>query len=144
MRIWSIHPAQLDRAALVSCWRETLLAQAVLAGRTKGYRQHPQLQRWRALNDPLAGIIAYLHLVADEADRRGYRFDRGRVDAPAPVEVEPMRVTTGQLSYEWDHLLAKVRHRDETWVAVIDGLQPRPHPMMTVVEGPIEIWEVVK
>ena len=34
MRLWSIHPHQLDRAALVACWREALLAQAVIAGRT--------------------------------------------------------------------------------------------------------------
>ena len=54
MRIWSVHPAQLDRAALASCWRETLLAQSVLAGRTKGYTRHPQLERWRATPEPLA------------------------------------------------------------------------------------------
>ena len=44
MRIWSLHPAHLDRAGLVACWRESLLAQAVLAGRTRGYRHHPQLE----------------------------------------------------------------------------------------------------
>ncbi len=144
MRIWSVDPAQLDRAALVSCWREALLAQAVLAGRTKGYRNHPQLRRWRALPDPLAGITAYLHLVADDADRRGYRFDRARIDRPAPEQVEPMTVTRGQLDYEWEHLRAKVRGRDEEWFEVIADLQPRPHPMLTLTEGPIETWEVVK
>ncbi len=144
MRIWSVHPAQLDRAALVSCWRETLLAQAVLAGRTKGYLRHPQLRRWRELRDPSAGIGGYLHHVADEADRRGYRFDRARVDRPAPMEVEPMTVTSGQLEYEWEHLRAKVQARDSEWFAVIDDLEPRPHPMLTVVDGPIETWEVTK
>ena len=32
MRIWSLHPQHLDRQALIACWRETLLAQAVIAG----------------------------------------------------------------------------------------------------------------
>ena len=43
MRIWSLHPRYLDRQGLTACWREGLLAQAVLAGRTRGYRQHSQL-----------------------------------------------------------------------------------------------------
>ena len=70
MRIWSLHPQQLDRAGLIACWRETLLAQAVLAGRTKGYRNHPQLERFRAQVDPLASVGAYLSGLAAEADRR--------------------------------------------------------------------------
>lgn len=144
MRIWSVHPAQLDRAALVSCWRETLLAQAVLAGRTKGYRNHPQLQRWRALDDPLGGVVGYLHEIADEADSRGYRFDRNRIDRSAVATAEPMSVTSEQLAYEWQHLRAKVRRRDQEWFEVIDNLEPRPHPLMRVVDGPIETWEVVK
>jgi hypothetical protein len=37
MRIWTISPAQLDRAGLVALWREALLAQAVLSGKTRGY-----------------------------------------------------------------------------------------------------------
>ena len=32
MRLWSLHPSQLDRRALVAGWREALLAQKVLAG----------------------------------------------------------------------------------------------------------------
>ncbi|WP_245703168.1 pyrimidine dimer DNA glycosylase/endonuclease V [Raineyella antarctica] len=41
MRLWSLHPSLLDRAGLGASWREGLLAQAVLAGRTRGYRNHP-------------------------------------------------------------------------------------------------------
>ncbi|HIW66645.1 MAG TPA: pyrimidine dimer DNA glycosylase/endonuclease V, partial [Candidatus Dietzia merdigallinarum] len=37
MRLWSIHPDLLDRAALVAGWREGLLAQKVLRGLTTGY-----------------------------------------------------------------------------------------------------------
>ncbi|WP_240312327.1 pyrimidine dimer DNA glycosylase/endonuclease V, partial [Janibacter anophelis] len=60
MRLWSLHPAQLDRAALVSGWREGLLAQAVLLGRTRGYTSHPQLERFRELGDPATGVITWL------------------------------------------------------------------------------------
>ena len=42
MRLWTLHPRHLDRQGLTGAWREALLAQAVLAGRTRGYRDHPQ------------------------------------------------------------------------------------------------------
>ena len=47
MRLWSVHPKYLDARGLVALWREALLAQAVLRGRTNGYVHHPQLQRFR-------------------------------------------------------------------------------------------------
>lgn len=82
MRIWSVHPHHLDRQGLVACWRETLLAQAVLAGRTAGYTRHPQLVRFREHDDPVSLVGAYLHGLADETDARRYRFDRSRILAP--------------------------------------------------------------
>jgi Pyrimidine dimer DNA glycosylase len=60
MRLWSIHPSFWDRQGLVAVWREALLAQKVLQGETKGYRSHPQLQRFRSSGDPLGAIAAYL------------------------------------------------------------------------------------
>ena len=53
MRLWSLHPSYLDRIGLTACWREGLLARAVLQGRTVGYRNHPQLERFRAQPEPL-------------------------------------------------------------------------------------------
>ena len=48
MRLWSLHPQYLDTKGLVALWREALLAiQAVLGGKTAGYRHHPQLHRFR-------------------------------------------------------------------------------------------------
>ena len=79
MRLWSIHPQYLDPQGLVALWREALLAQAVLRGETRGYRNHPQLDRFRALADPASGIGGYLAALADEAERRGYHFDRSRL-----------------------------------------------------------------
>src|SRR5690606_27398013 len=112
MRVWSVHPRYLDRQGLVACWRETLLAQAVLAGRTKGYLNHSQLVRFRATADPLASVCAYLGVLAVEADERGYRFDRSRIDRAVALDaVAPLPVTEGQVAYEWAHLLAKLATR---------------------------------
>ena len=47
MRLRSIHPKYLDRQWLLAVRREWLLAKKVLAGKTKWYTQHPQLERFR-------------------------------------------------------------------------------------------------
>lgn len=142
MRIWSLHPEYLDRQGLVACWREPLLAQAVLAERTRGYRSHPQLDRFRDVDDPLSVIGAYLSALAVEADERGYRFDRTRIDRPGEEHSGSLMVTTGQLTLEWSHLTGKLRVRDPErlarWARVA---QPAPHPIFRVVEGGVAEWE---
>ena len=140
MRIWSVHPRHLDRQGLVACWRESLLAQAVLAGATRGYRWHPQLERFRAQPEPLAAIGAYLTGLRCEAQARGYRFDATRIQLPdQPVPL--LTVTDGQLEAEWRHLGAKLEARSpqdaERWRAD----RPAPHPLFTVVTGPVAGWE---
>ena len=140
MRLWSIHPDLLDRAALVSGWREGLLAQKVLRGLTRGYRNHPQLERFRALPDPVAGVATWLHGLADAADARGYRFDRSRV--VMPVGPQRLTLTDGQLDLEWRHLLAKVTAREPAWLERLDCPNtPRPHPIFDLVPGPVAEWE---
>jgi hypothetical protein len=65
MRLWTLHPKYLDAQGLVALWREGLLAQKVLRGRTRGYRHHPQLARFRAQADPVASIARYLRAVQE-------------------------------------------------------------------------------
>jgi hypothetical protein len=98
MRIWSLHPRYLDAKGLVALWREGLLAQAVLAGQTKGYRNHPQLMRFLHSSDPESCIAAYLTHVHAEALRRGYRFDEQKIGKI--TRVNPLTVTVGQFEYE--------------------------------------------
>lgn len=140
MRLWSIHPEYLDSRGLVALWREALLAQAVLRGRTKGYRRHPQLSRFRAESDPPAFIAAYLKAVHDEAAGRGYRFDAGRIASPGAAG--RIRVTDGQIAFEWEHLMDKLADRAPElhgrWASVAT---PRPHPLFRVVEGGVADWE---
>ncbi|MFI8411139.1 pyrimidine dimer DNA glycosylase/endonuclease V [Paeniglutamicibacter gangotriensis] len=143
MRLWSLHPRYLDTKGLLACWRESLLAQKVLDGKTSGYRNHPQLQRFRATNDPLAAVGTYLEGVAREADARGYNFNRALILCPpAPDLVALLPVTTGQLEYERGHLLRKLAVRDpeiEAILAVADPLEL--HPAFRAVPGDIESWE---
>ena len=141
MRLWSLHPRYLDRQGLTGGWREALLAQAVLAGRTTGYRAHPQLVRFRAHPDPAAAVGSFLLVLAEEAGERGYRFDRSRIDHPGAPVVR-IRVTDGQVGYEWQHLLAKLAQRDPGRLATLSGLTtPEVHPLFEVVPGPVEAWE---
>ena len=147
MRLWSLHPSLLDRAALLAGWRESLLAQKVLAGGTKGYTNHPQLERFRATSDPVASVVTYLHGIADEADRRGYSFDRTRLVGPPEPGVS-LTVTDGQLAYESTFLLQKVLARDPEWArTALDGTDPDAapaHPLFAVVPGDVAEWERIK
>lgn len=138
MRIWTISPAQLDRAGLVALWREALLAQAVLSGKTRGYKNHSQLDRFKALPDPVGSIAHYLRIVYAEAVRRGYRFDAERILPRAAAESIP--VTAGQVEYELEHLRRKLAARDPSR---LDGLRADVHPLFYVVPGPVEPWERV-
>src|SRR6185312_5615895 len=99
MRLWTLHPKYLDPQGLVALWREALLARAVLRGLTTGYRNHPQLDRFRAHPSPRAAISTYLSAVHAEATARGYQFDASKVGPARCDAVIP--VTRGQLEYEW-------------------------------------------
>jgi hypothetical protein len=47
VRLWSLHRQYLDVKGLVAVWREAVLAQKVRAGDAQGYRNHPQLNRFK-------------------------------------------------------------------------------------------------
>lgn len=140
MRLWSLHPRFLDSAGLVALWREGLLARAVLRGATKGYRHHPQLERFRDSGRPVACLDTYLAAVCEEADRRGYRFDRGKLGRRRVRG--RLRVTAGQMAFEWAHLLAKVRRRRPAHARTLARVGvPRANPLFRVIAGPIAPWE---
>ena len=143
MRLWTLHPRHLDAAGLVALWREALLAQAVLLGRTRGYTRHPQLQRFRAATDPVACIAGYLRIVANEATARGYAFNAARI-AASETPLRPIAETKGQLLYEWEHLGRKLRRRSPAWYRDrLAGAQPTAHPLFRIVAGGVRDWERV-
>jgi hypothetical protein len=80
MRLWSLHPKYLDAKGIVALWREALLAKNVLEGKTKGYKHHPQLDRFKSYKEPLRAINAFLTCVFLESQTRGYLFDKSKID----------------------------------------------------------------
>jgi hypothetical protein len=137
MILWTLHPKYLDSVALVSVWRKALLARQVLRGRTKAYRNHPQLERFRAHPSPLSAINAYLQSVYGEARTRGYAFDKRKL---GPVRDETcIPVTKGQLDYEWKHLRGKLARRRARLARHAGKLAA--HPLFRIVRGPVEPWE---
>lgn len=142
MRIWSLHPQYLDTRGLTALWRETLLAQAVLRGQTRGYINHPQLIRFRGAQAPLDLVTSYLQVVHAEAERRGYNFDASKIASCGKVEI--LTVTEGQLDYEWAHLRNKLQLRAPHWLDNFASLvRPKPHPLFVIVPGAIADWEIV-
>jgi hypothetical protein len=143
MRIWSVHPKYLDTKGLVALWRETLLAKLVLEGKTKGYRNHPQLDRFKQIDRSQDAINQYLAFVFEESAKRGYNFDRNKINWNfSPVS---MQVTTEQIKYETTHLLNKLRIRDALkFIEVNNKKTLVPHPMFNVVKGEIEKWEIIQ
>jgi hypothetical protein len=143
MRLWSLHPEYLDARGLVALWREALLAQAVLRGRTTGYTRHPQLDRFRRAPAPVGSVATYLRGVRREATARGYAFDARRIARGRA----PGRLTVTHVQLEWErrHLLAKLRRRDPPRaVALASVRRPRAHPLFRVVPGGVESWERVR
>jgi hypothetical protein len=142
LRLWTLHPRYLDPQGLVALWRETLLAKAVLGGKTKGYKHHPQLQRFQAHAAPKSAINAYLADIHAEATARGYHFDKRKVGPVRPIDSIP--ATHGQVAHEWDHLLRKLAARNPTlhekWRAL---KKPECHPLFKPGPGGVEAWEKV-
>ena len=142
MRLWSLHPKYLDSKGLVALWREGLLAQAVLAGKTRGYKHHPQLTRFLEMPTPRKQIAVYLRAVHDEAVRRCYHFDASKIGRGGAVAA--FLVTRGQIEYEWAHLRGKLKTRAPSLLLeFVSVKRPEPHPLFQVVAGGIADWEMV-
>lgn len=141
MRIWSLHPKYLDTKGLVALWRETLLAKNVLEGNTKGYRNHPQLTRFKNSNNPLQSINQYLEAVYLESLERGYHFNKNKFS----VESDPVTLTVskGQIEYEIQHLLKKLETRDlPKYDRLLAETNIESHPLFKIIIGEIEAWEI--
>jgi len=142
LRIWTLHPKYLDAKGLVALWRESLLARHVLLGKTRGYRNHPQLIRFRQNENPVNCIDLYLSAVFREALVRGYHFNKEKLNRElTPAKI---KVTSGQVHYEVKHLMNKLRKRDKEKFKQLSGVKLfKVHPLFKVTSGNIESWEVV-
>jgi hypothetical protein len=143
MRLWSLHPKYLDAKGLVALWREALLAKHVLEGKTKGYKNHPQLNRFKESARPTDSINQYLATICEEAEQRGYLFDKRKIDSDfKPVS---LHVKKGQVKFELAHLLRKLKTRDPKRYRVMKMKKRfEVHPIFTRINGGIEEWEILK
>jgi hypothetical protein len=142
MRLWSLHPKYLDSKGLVAVWREGLLALSVLKGIIKGYRNHPQLDRFREQKNPVESIKCYLRYIYKESRNRGYQFNVAKIGAVR--NCPKMKVTCAQVSYEMDHLKSKLKVRSPKKYQEIRRTKiVEPHPLFVIIDGSIEEWERV-
>ena len=142
MRLWSLHPKYLDSKGLVALWREALLAKAVLNEETKGYKNHPQLTRFKKNKNPKALINTYLLHIYKESLSRGYKFNRNKIGPE--FTSSKIKVTQGQINYELKHLTSKLKIRDPSrYMELINIKEPEPNPIFTVIDGGIESWEII-
>ncbi|MGZ3647746.1 MAG: pyrimidine dimer DNA glycosylase/endonuclease V [Syntrophales bacterium] len=143
MRLWSLHPGYLDARGLIALWREGLLARKILQHKTKGYKNHPQLDRFNAHLQPTVAMDCYLRFIYEEAVRRGYHFDVAKIGLKQQCPKIP--VTDGQLKYEVNHLKTKVKLRDPArYKKILAVKKPQAHPLFKVIVGGVESWEKVK
>lgn len=144
MRIWSIHPKYLDAKRLTGVWRETLLARKVLEGKTKGYKNHPQLIRFRQQANPLHFINLYLHNIYLESIKRGYNFDKTKYNFDETKLIKKLTtkisVTEKQLIYELNHLRKKLNNKTFMNSTIV----PEPNSIFKTIKGEIESWEKIR
>ena len=140
MRLWSLHPKYLDPKGLLALWREALLAQKVLSGNTTGYKNHPQLERFKKHFHPNEAITVYLLSVWKESKRRGYDFDLKKIGGKKTKK--KIQVTQGQLQYEFKWLCQKLKKRSpKQYRSIASQKKILPHPLFRLVKGPVERWE---
>ena len=140
MRLWSIHPKYLDTRGLTAVWREALLAKNVLQNKTKGYKKHPQLLRFKKQKSPVNAINLYLKEIYEESKKRNFNFDSSKIGAINCKILIP--VTDGQINYEIKHLLKKLKERNKVKYHQLNSSKNiELHPLFIMIPGKIESWE---
>jgi hypothetical protein len=141
MRIWSIHPKYLDWKGLGAQWREALLAQKVLQGETKGWRNHPQLNRFKEHPEPLKAVGYYLVQIHIESQKRDYNYNYSKILEPVN-SVEKIPINQGQIKYEYKILMERLEKRaPKKHKQNLENKNLIPHPLFTTRNGPPESWE---
>lgn len=145
MRLWSIRFDWLDTIGLVALWRESLLAKSVIEGNTIGYRNHPQILRFKSYSSPSNAINTYLLYVKEEADRRGFLFDESKIVIGSVDKGIKIAVSQGQLDYELQLLKKKLALRSKNKLtAGFNNESGQPNELFVSYKGPIEPWEKIK
>ena len=132
MRLWSLHPKYLDTKGLTAVWREGLLAKAIIEGKTSAYEKHPQMIRFRKAENEEALINQYLSCVLKEANKRKFNFDKSKIKNIKTDE--KIKVTKGQVLYEFVHLKKKLEYRDPDRYKELEKIKfPELNPIFELV-----------
>jgi hypothetical protein len=84
-----------------------------------------------------------LYFIYLEGERRGYNFKLEKI-VRYDLSLPKLPVKRGQLEYEFQHLLKKLRWRDpDRYELLKNEKNIQPHPIFFVIEGGIESWEVI-
>lgn len=118
------------------------MAKQVLEGKTKGYKNHPQLNRFKSSPNAVDSINQYLTAVYENSLERGYNFDKNKINPDfTPVR---LTVTDRQIKFETDHLLKKLENRDpERFRMLSREVKIDAHPLFRIIAGEIETWELL-
>jgi len=136
MRIWSVHPKYLSDKALISLWKDCLVAQRVFTSATHPFI-HKQLLRFLGGSDPLMAIGAYLVEIYNEGMRRNLGFVKEKILKPNKSN-ELIKIPRGQILYEATRLN---NHYKKNGLKSSIDLFPEPHPLFRIVEGELAYWE---
>ena len=75
-----------------------------------------------------------------ESLARGYRFDVNKIGHSRTSS--KLEVTSGQLDFEWAHLMKKLQTRSpELRERLMATASPEPHPLFRVTPGGVADWE---
>jgi hypothetical protein len=141
MRIWSLKPSYLDWKGLGAQWREALLAQKVVQGKTKGWRTHPQLIRFQEHSSPLKAVGYYLLEIFKESVERNYKYNYSKIICPEK-DVKKVELTLGQLEYEFNLLQNRLKKRTPSKYLLNSRIGTiEAHPLFRLIDGPPELWE---
>ena len=117
----------------------------MLAGLTKGYKNHPQLDRFYAHENALEAVNAYLAEVYAEGRARGYKFDAAKVGEFDERNLAKIAVSRGQIEYEFAFLQKKLKSRDvKAYERNLSVKNIEIAGVFEEVAGGIEPWEKVK
>lgn len=113
-------------------------------GVTKGYKNHPQLERFKNAKDPIESINLYLITIFEESLKRNYSFDKSKLRTNF-IQNEKIKVTDGQLKYEYELLKNKLKVRNIKKFDSIKAIKKiTPNPVFNVVLGTVAPWERIK
>jgi hypothetical protein len=111
---------------------------------TKGYKNHPQLDRFKEAKYPIGCINKYLSIIFEESLKRNYSFDKNKL-RNNNTKNQKINVTEGQLKYEFELLKSKLQVRDiKKLNEILHTKKIESNPIFNIISGDAASWERIK